>query len=230
MAQALRAGPASMAGLAWLARVGPAPLAAWATAMGWGQRTAESHSRRLEDEGLLRRFRMTRGLGSLFVASRQGVRLSGLDVTPCGAPTPFWWEHDCACAWTAAWLTVRGAEWRGPREVLADPELKGELEWQTRAGWRQATHRPDLALVIPSGSVVVEVELQQKAKTRLGAVMSMYRRWLEQSQIAGIVYVCRSQKLADKVGAHGLEAGIASSAMRIELLESVQAEASGERP
>lgn len=198
--------------------------------MRWGQRAAESHSRRLEDEGLLHRYRMTRGLGSLFVASRRGVRLTGLDVTPCTAPTPFWWEHDCACAWTAAWLTVRGAAWRGPREVLADPELKGDLEWQTRGGWRHSTHRPDLALVIPSGPVVVEVELRQKAQSRLGAVMSMYRRWLDQSRIVGVVYVCRAEKLANKVRAHGLEAGLPSSAMRIELLESVRAEAIGGRP
>jgi hypothetical protein len=197
--------------------------------MGWGQRAAESHSRRLEDEGLLRRYPMTRGLGSLFVASRQGVRLTGLGVTACAAPTPFWWEHNCACAWTAAWLTVRGAEWRGPREVLADAELKGELEWQTRAGWRQATHRPDLALAIPSGSVVVEVELRQKAKTRLGAVLSLYRQWLAQSRIAGVVYVCRTEQLGNKVREHGLEAGIPASAIRIELLDSVRDEATRER-
>lgn len=219
-----------MAGLRWLSRVGPSPLAAWACAMRWGQRTAERHSRRLEDEGLLHRYPMTRGLGSLFVASRQGVRLSGLDVTPCTAPTPFWWEHDCACAWTAAWLTVRGAEWRGPREVLVAPELKGELEWQTRSGWRHATHRPDLVLTIPGGPVVVEVELRQKAQTRLGAVMTMYRRWLDESQIAGVVYVCRTEKLANKVREQALQAGIASSAMRIQLLESVRAEATGEQP
>jgi hypothetical protein len=36
----LRRGPASMAGLEWLVRVGPAPTDAIAAAMGWGDRVA----------------------------------------------------------------------------------------------------------------------------------------------------------------------------------------------
>ena len=120
MAGELRAGPASMAGLEWLVRVGPVPMEAWAVAMGWGDRVARSHASRLEREGWLERHRMLRGDGSLLVATRRGVRMTGLAVSAPAAPEPTWWAHDCACAWTAAWLTVRGAqEWQGPREVLA---------------------------------------------------------------------------------------------------------------
>jgi hypothetical protein len=35
-------------------------------------------------------------------------------VSAESAPAPTWWAHDCACAWTAAWLTLRGRDWRGP--------------------------------------------------------------------------------------------------------------------
>ena len=73
-------GPASMAGLAWLVRVGPAPLDAWRSAMGWCSSVAGSHARRLERQGWLERHRMTRGKGSLLVATRRGVRMSGLAV------------------------------------------------------------------------------------------------------------------------------------------------------
>ena len=73
-------GPASMAGLAWLVRVGPTPLEAWRSAMGWCLSVAGSHARRLERQGWLERHRMTRGRGSLLVATRRGVRMSGLAV------------------------------------------------------------------------------------------------------------------------------------------------------
>src|SRR5437763_6597103 len=190
-----RPGPASMAGLAWLARVGPAPVDAWRSAMGWCLRVAGSHARRLERQGWLERHRMTRGKGSLLVATRRGVRMSGLAVGAPSTPAPTWGDHDCACAWTAAWLSVRRREWRGPREVLADPELKGELEWLTGTGWRRSGHRPDLAVTIPAGRVVVEVELQRKSVNRLRAVLSLYGRWHAEQRIAGVVYVCPTPSL-----------------------------------
>jgi hypothetical protein len=153
--------------------------------------------------------------------------MSGLEVSASTAPAPTLWAHDCACAWTAAWLTVRGADWRGPREVLADPELKGELAWQTRNGWRRVAHRPDLSLLIAEVPVAVEVELQRKAEKRLAAVLSMYRRWLDEARIAGVVYVCGTATLADRLRRHTVDAGLPPTATRIELLEVVREQASG---
>ncbi len=216
-----------MTGLRWLARVGPAPMDAWASAMGWGLRATQSHSQRLEREGWLRRYAMTRGNGSLLVVTDRGVRVAELELSAAPRPTPTWWAHDCACAWTAAWLTVREADWRGPREVLADSGLTGKLEWQTRAGWRGATHRPDLALSIADGTVVVEVELRRKSSNRLGAVLAMYRDWLSESRIAGVVYVCGSQALADRVQKFSLDAGLPVRATRLELLDAVRAQIVG---
>ncbi|MHB8657697.1 MAG: hypothetical protein ACYC91_07035 [Solirubrobacteraceae bacterium] len=225
MPELLRAGPGSILGLRWLARVGPSPMDAWACAMGWGLRAAQSHSQRLEREGWLRRYAMTRGNGSLLVATDRGIRVGDLELSAAPRPTPTWWAHDCACAWTAAWLTVRRADWRGPREVLADPRLVGKLEWQTGAGWRRATHRPDLVLSIPNGGVVVEVELRRKSSRRLAAVLSLYRSWLADSKIAGVVYVCGSTALADRVARFSTDAGIPDRAARFELLDDVQAQA-----
>jgi hypothetical protein len=190
--------------------------------MGWGLRATQSHSQRLEHEGWLRRFAMTRGQGSLLVATDRGIRVAELALSAAPRPAPTWWAHDCACAWTAAWLTVRDADWRGPREVLADPGLTGQLEWQTRTGSRRSTHRPDLTLEIPDGQVVVEVELQRKDTRRLGAILSMYRGWIDESRIAGVVYVCGSQRLADRVREFSLEAGLPAKVTRIELLDSIR--------
>ena len=167
----------------------------------------------------------TRRQGSLLVVTRRGARMSGLAVGAPSAPAPTWWAHDCACAWTAASLSVRGRDWRGPREVLADPRLKGELEWLTRNGWRGSGHRPDLAAVIPTGMVAIEVELQRKADKRLRAVLGLYGQWLAERQITGLIYVCRDAAGAERVRELGVATGLPDGALRIELLSSVQAQA-----
>jgi hypothetical protein len=168
---------------------------------------------------------MTRGEGSLLVATRRGVRMSGLELTAPAVPAPTWWAHDCACAWTAAWLSVRGREWRGPREVLADPELKGKLEWRTGTGTRRSGHRPDLAVLIPAGVVAVEVELARKSGNRLQAVLALYRRWLGEERITGVIYVCGDQSGAERIGKVARETGLPADALRTEPLSSVQAQA-----
>jgi hypothetical protein len=99
MTRVLRPGPASMDGLRWLARVGPCPLDAWRCAMGWSEVAARSHARRLEREGWLARYPMTRGDGSLFQATRTGVTVVALPVRPAGPPAATWWAHHCAVAW-----------------------------------------------------------------------------------------------------------------------------------
>ena len=226
MAGELRPGPASMAGLEWLVRVGPSPMDAWWCALGWGDRVARSHACRLEREGWLERHRMFRGDGSLLVATRRGVRMTGLAVSAPAPPEPTLWAHDCACAWTAAWLTVRGArDWSGPRDVLADPDLKGTVVWSTRVSLRRSGHRPDLAVRAPAGLMAVEVELQRKNTSRMGGILSMYRSWIDAGKLAGVVYVCGSDARAGRVYELANKAGIKGRTLRIELLSDVREEA-----
>ena len=144
MTRVLRPGWATMAGLTWLARVGPAPLDAWRCAMGWSEVAARSHARRLEREGWLARYPMRRGDGCLFVPTRVGVAVAGVPVRAPGEPAPTWWAHHCGVAWTAAWLTVRGREFKGGRELLEFDAWSGEISWQDHKGLPrvQAPPRP----------------------------------------------------------------------------------------
>ncbi len=134
-------------GLRWLARVGPAPIDAWGCAMGWAPGNARSHAARLTRERWLARVARPRGEGSLFFATRQGVQVAGVDVPPAPAPAPIWWDHLAACAWVAAWLTVRGREMVGPRELIADRSWQGELK--AAPGSRRLVHTPDLVGIVP---------------------------------------------------------------------------------
>jgi hypothetical protein len=150
-------------GLMWLARVGPSRLDPWRFAMGWSEVAARSHARRLETEGWLERAPMTRGAGSLFFATRTGARVLGVPLIGCTTPAPTWWAHDIACAWTAAWLTVRGREYLGPQELISSTEWAHPLHWQDRSGVKRSGHRPDRVGFLPSGKrVAVEVELVAK--------------------------------------------------------------------
>lgn len=225
MGRLLRPGPASIEGLGWLARIGPAPLDAWRCAMGWSEVAARSHARRLEREGWLERLAMTRGQGSLFVPTRSGVRVVGVPVSAPSPPGPTWWAHDCACAWTAAWLTVRGRDMLGPREVLADPWWSGEVKWHNAKGLQRRGHRPDLVVLQGDRAIPVEVELARKSADRLKAILSLHAAWWRTGKTNGVLYVCgdadcliRIRKVAARAGLHEDGGGL-----RIELLDAFKA-------
>jgi hypothetical protein len=199
MGRVLKPGPASMEGLGWLARVGPAPLDAWRCAMGWSEVAARSHARRLETEGWLERYPMTRGSGSLFVATRTGVRVLGLPLRAAGPPAPTWWAHHCAGAWIAAYLHVGPHRYLAEREVLEDDFWSGQIRWTDGKGQHQAGHRPDLIGFPRDKSIPFEVELTHKSMTRLRAIIQLHAAWRSDGRSNGVLYVCGDQDVADRV-------------------------------
>ncbi len=193
--------------------------------MGWSEVAARSHARRLEHERWLARYPMTRGDGSLFVATRAGVRMVGLSLRPAGPPGPTWWAHHCACAWMAAWLQLRDRQFLGDRELLNEPAWSGQATWMTFAGYHHRGHRPDIvATASQGGKVPIEVELQQKALPRLRGILSMYLNWKIDRRVAAVMYVCGDQDGADRIRRVGAEIGLLDE-LRIELLETITAQA-----
>lgn len=192
--------------------------------MGWSQVAARSHARRLEREGWLERCPMTWGEGSLFLATRKGVLILGVPLIPASTPAPTWWAHDSACAWTAAWLTVRGRPFLGQREVLSRPEWSGELHWQDRNSFKRSGHRPDLVALVGAG-VAVEVELAGKSRPRLDAILGLHASWIMSGKSGGVIYICgdedgrrRVQRSAERVGSFGRK-------LRLELLDTIKPQA-----
>src|ERR1039458_2016402 len=93
----LNAGPATVAGLRWLASGGAAPLGARAGGLGMGRGRLQPTRPRPQ------------GAGSLISATGTGVQVWGINAAALSAaPAPTTWAHYEACAWTAAWLTARG--------------------------------------------------------------------------------------------------------------------------
>jgi hypothetical protein len=195
--------------------------------MGWSEVAARSHARRLEDARWLARYPMTRGDGSLFLATRAGVRVLGLPVRPAVAPAPTWWAHHCACAWTAAYLDLREREYLGDRELIQDPGWSAQIAWTDGKGAHQAGHRPDIvAWTAAGGTIPIEVELAQKSAARLKGILRMYRQSRNQGNTSGVLYVCGGQDGADRIARAG-EAimGPDRPGIGIRLLDDVRADA-----
>ncbi|MGH8301043.1 MAG: hypothetical protein ACRET5_06190 [Steroidobacteraceae bacterium] len=221
-------GPSAIEGLRWLARIGPAPLEAWTTAMGWSQRIAYRKARQLEQDGWLERERMTYGDGSLLTITRLGVMRSGVPVTAPPRPAPTWWAHLSACAWVAAWLTIRGRQLQGPREIDADGRFSGEITWGDSRGRHTVRHRPDLAWVTETTPVAIEVELARKSNARLDAILALHAGWRRERKTGGVLYVCGDKngrdRITDMAARHGLHAE-GRGGLRIEELSGVCADA-----
>jgi hypothetical protein len=121
------------------------------------------------------------------------------------------------------WVTVmlRSRDWKGPREVLADPELKGKVFWNTRVKLRSTGHRPDLAVGGARGLIPIEVELQRKDTSRTEGILVMYRGWITERKIRGVAYVCGNQSIAGRIDELAQGVGIPKEARRIDLLDDV---------
>ena len=78
-----------------------------------------------------------------------------------------------------------------------------------------------------TGTVAIEVELQRKADKRLRAILGLYARWLTERQITGLIYVCRDDAVAERIRETGPAAGLPDGALRLELLDTVQARSEG---
>ena len=207
----------SIEGLAWLARVGVAPLEPWRVAMGWATFTAMSHARRLERAGLVARAARVRGDGGALLyatthgvevaRARRGVRALALSKPPAAVS----WPHHEACADMAAYLAVRQRTMLAPRELLVDERWVGQLEWSEHGETRRRGHRPDFVATAANGdTMAIEVELTAKSRPRLRSVLGMYVGWLGAGRVDAVLYVVDGERERRLVEREAREAGLES--------------------
>jgi len=208
-------GPRSREGLAWLARVGAAPIEPLALVMRWSQRAAYDHVARMAAAGWVRRVRLDFGDGSLLVITRAGVRrvLEEHDVPEdveaddeLRDVSPTMRAHVVASAWTAAWLDVYGCPWIGPRAVGRDAGWSGRVAYPDAAGTREVSHAPDLGVITTDGKrLAVEVELQRKSAARLRGILAMYAARGAGGDLDGVMYVAGNARVRGAL--HDVAAG-----------------------
>ncbi|MFZ1996535.1 MAG: hypothetical protein WAU75_20655 [Solirubrobacteraceae bacterium] len=152
------------------------------------------------------------------------MAVAEIDVPAAPAPAPTWWSHHSACAWVAAWLTVRQREMRAPRELVTDKAWRGELV--SVAGSRRTVHTPDLVGIVPNRRpAAIEVELSRKSKARLRAILALHASWIAAGRSGACVYICGNHDVRDLVIAQAARVGLgtANGSLRVELLETVKA-------
>ena len=192
--------------------------------MGWSEVAARSHARRLESEGWLGRVAMMWGQGSMFYVTKLGVRVLGTGLGAQPEPQPNWWAHHSACAWTAAWLTVRGRRFLGEPEIRHSGEWGERLQWLEGYGLRKSGHRPDLITWAPNEDVfAVEVELARKSRARLNAILSLHSDWILQGKLCALLYVVGDEGAARRIRL-GMQRNLCLSEgrVRIELLDTIK--------
>ncbi len=162
-------------------------------------------------------------------ASRVGVRVCGVRAAAVErVPSPVWWAHLEACAWTAAWLTARSRQMVGPREMLIQDSWRGELRFRERGETRVRGHRPDLAGRLPGGEVLpFEVELTEKSSARLQAVLKLHAAWVANGKSSAVIYICANNDISERVIAAGERAGLSvdRGTLRAELVSTIRSEA-----
>jgi hypothetical protein len=172
------------------------------------------------EAGLIERLEPLRSEPSLLRVTRQGLRYLGLDRLPVAEVTAATAPHWLRCASVARHLCeteppeneiwserdIRLAESGGER-LIASAKL-GERPF---GGPRE--HRPDLAILRPTETVAVEVEISLKAPRRLQAIL---RAWRRAGWVAEVRYYC-----APGAVTRGLERAVARThtAEKVRILE-----------
>lgn len=160
-------------------------------AMGVGRTVAYRRVAVCVEAGLLERLEILRSEPTLLRATREGLEYVGLGL-PFAEVSPGAVTHWLRCASTAHALS----EHFGAEHVLTERELAHaeQIEGRPSASAEVGTlpsgaprlHRPDLAVLTPSGVLAFEVELTAKAPARLAKIM---RAWRGASWISDVTYI-----------------------------------------
>lgn len=129
----------------------------------------------------------------------------------------------------AAWLTVRGREFKGGRELLEFDTWSDEISWQDHRGFHDSKHRPDLVgFRVDGRPIAVEVELAPKSIERLGGILFRHAVWRHAAKSNGVYYVCGDEdglKRIRKAANTGRAFTYDDLGLTLLLLDTIKAEA-----
>jgi hypothetical protein len=175
----------------WLGRIGAAGAEHVMGQFGMHQVATYRRLGRLTAEGLVGHRMVLHNRPGLYWAAREGLRWQGATRLRVFRVAPATFEHVWEAATVAVALRSRLPDWWPiyEREIKLLEADEGRLIASVKTGWdaRSMLHRPDLALVAPSGRVVaVEVELTDKGPRRLAQIC---RAWARARHIDHVYYL-----------------------------------------
>jgi len=176
----------------YVGRHGVATIPDVMKAMGVGRTVAYDRTAVCVEAGLLERLEILRSEPTLLRATREGLRYVGLGL-PRAEVSPGAVTHWLRCVSTAHVLCGHfGADRVLTERELAQVELiEGEPVASAIVGalpnGEPRLHRPDLAVLMDSGVLAIEVELSTKAPARLAKIV---RSWRDAKCVSEVHYVC----------------------------------------
>jgi hypothetical protein len=214
--------------------VGGAPQEPLRLAMGWSEMLAYDHVRRLVGAGLVRRVPMTRGDGSLIIATPAGATIAGYQASraprSAGRPT---WAQTCARAWVCAWLDLRmqtrwaqtDTAWWSPGDVADDECWHCEVHYKDRRhGKVSFMHRPDAAVRIAEQLIPIEIEHDRsKTRRRLLGILEMYAELCsgDDAPFWGVIYITGHDDVDDELRGLAEDAGLEDRALSVRRFEDI---------
>lgn len=178
--------------VAWLAKVGAAGAEHVGRRFGMGRSLSYIRLAAMTADGLLEHRKVLHGWPGMYSVTREGLRWQGLSWLHPFRPTAAGFEHAWRVAATAVALHLELPCWRqlAEREIGRRQAEREEVFAWARVGgngFQAAYHRPDLALISPSGRVTaVEVELSEKDPRRLERIC---RAWTRARHVERIYYL-----------------------------------------
>lgn len=176
----------------WLARIGAAGVGHVSERFGIAQRVAYRRLASLAELGLVEHRMILHGWPGLYMATVEGLRSRGLEQLRPYRLSAAGFEHAWQVATVAVALHIELAGWHvlGEREIRAleieDQKPLASAHVGERAG-KPVLHRPDLALVSPSGRMVaIEIERSIKAPGRLRGIC---RAWARARRVSHVYYL-----------------------------------------
>jgi hypothetical protein len=147
-----------------------------------------ARERRLRIAGLVEVMPAFGELGPIVVPTRKGLHACGRHELR--VPRFSYWRvvHSVEVARVAARLELRGHRVLSEREIAAREAAEGKRIFSARRD-DDRYHRPDLALLGP-GVEAVEVELSDKARWRLEAILRSWAWSMIRGEVDRVVYLC----------------------------------------
>lgn len=214
----------------WLGRIGAAGAGHVRDRFDMGRSKTYARLASLARAGLIEHRMVLYGWPGLYSATAAGLRWQGLDCLSVFRVRPGGFEHAWQVASAAVALHRHLPDWEvwGEREIKArELACEGMLLASARVGSIGSVpmlHRPDLALVSPSGRLLaVEVELSVKAPARL---VRICRGWARARHLAHVYYLA-TPNAARAVG-RAVQATSASDRVTVLALNEIKRLAASE--
>jgi hypothetical protein len=215
--------------VAWLGGIGAAGAVHVRERFGMGRTMAYRRLSSLTAAGLVEHRAVLCGWPCVYSATARGLRWQDLERLSVFVVRPGGFEHAWQVASVAVALHRQLPGWRvlSEREVKAFEVGEGRLLGSARVGSIGSTpmlHRPDLAVISPSGRVVaVEVELSVKAPPRL---VRICRGWARARHLSHVYYL--AAPAAGRAVRRAVESVKAQDRVSVLSVEDVASLAAGE--